>query len=415
MTHSDAVTLLLLALGVFLAPPVSARLRIPAAIGEILFGAVIVLWVPSLKHLPPFVNFLQKFGFLLVLFLAGLELDTHALLSQGPTRVLRALPFAFAVPVGSMFGAVLLHQPAVLGLIVGTISIGLSTRVLADLRLLRTPFGQSAVFTGGMGEVITIICITFISETTHGLSAFRLAIALGKLVLIFGGGYVVLTLLRDLAWWRPSWFLHLVTSNDSSEIGMRSSLALLVAFVAAATLLNVPDVLAAFIAGQTLGIIFPAREGVEPAQATASLRAKLRSTGFSFFVPIAFITVGLDLDLRALLQPGPLALGLSLTAASGLSRMLALPFLRLQVGWKDATLIGLLLSESLTMKVTVANLGVSMHALSGTTLTPAIAATTVGDIIFSILFKTLVHRRMEQDAAEVAPPALPAGLVATQR
>ncbi|MHB8577574.1 MAG: cation:proton antiporter domain-containing protein, partial [Dehalococcoidia bacterium] len=79
MTPHEAFILLLLALGVFLAPPLSARIGIPAAVGEMAFGAAIAALIPSLKHLPTFVGFLRQFGFLLVLFLAGLELDTRSL------------------------------------------------------------------------------------------------------------------------------------------------------------------------------------------------------------------------------------------------------------------------------------------------------------------------------------------------
>lgn len=407
MTSQEGVFLLLLALGVFLAPPVSVRLRIPAAIGEMLYGAILVAAFPALRHPPAFVGFLRHFGFLLVLFLAGLELNTYALVREGFTRFLRALPFGFVVPVGAMAVAVLLGYPAVLGLIVGTISIGLTTRVLNDLRLLHTPFGQVTVLTGGIGEVMTIISITLLAEAARGLNPLHLAVTTGKLFAIFGIGFVVLLLLRDLAWWRPGWFAALLTSSDSSELAMRSALALLAGFGALAVLLHVPDALAAFVAGQTLGLIFPVREDAGPVNAAVSLRDKLKSMAYAFFIPIAFITVGQDLDLKVLLQPQPLLLGLGMTLGSGLIRMLAMPLLRLQVDWGDAALMAILLSESLTMKVTVASLAVASHVLPAATLTPAIAATTAGDILFPIIFRWVAQRRLTAPEGG-GPPGLQA-------
>jgi len=400
MSATEAHFLLVLALGVFLAPPLSARLGIPTAVGEMLFGAVVVAFIPGLKHLPPFVGFLRHFGFLLVLFLAGLELDTRKLFSGGPGRFLRAVPFGLVVPIGAMLGAVLVGRPAVLGLIVGTISIGLSTRLLTDLGLLHTRIGQTSVLTGGLGEMVTIASITVLTDTVHGVSGVQLAFSLTKLLALFGVGFVALILLRDLAWWRPRWFARLVAGEDSAELGLRSAFALLAAFAAAGSLLHVPDALAAFVAGQTLGVLFPRRETGGSELTASSLRSKLRSIGFSFFVPIAFITVGQELDLSVLTHPGPLALGLVMTLASGVTRLLAMPLLRLQVEWDEAVLVAIVLSESLTMKVTVAELAVASHVLPASTLTPAVAATTAGDVVFPILFRWLMKRR-ERRAEQV--------------
>jgi Kef-type K+ transport system membrane component KefB len=409
MTPEQARILLVLAIGVFIAPPIAARFGFPAAVGEMLYGAAVVALMPGLRELPSFVTFLQRMGFLLVLFLAGMELNTRALFSGGAGRFLRAVPFGIVVPVGAMLGAALLGRPPVLGLIVGTISIGLSSRLLADMGLLRTRLGQVAVLTGGVGEMVTIVCITILSDSKDGISPLHLAASLGKLSVVFIVGLGLLVVLRDLAWWRPEWFARLLQGEDSNELGMRSALALLAAFAAVAVLLKVPDALAAFVAGQTLGFIFPLRRPDDAGSAVATLRGKLRSAGFSFFVPVAFITVGQELDFSVFTRPGPLALGIGMTVCSGLTRFLAMPLLRLQVEWDEALLVAIVLSESLTMKVTVAQLAVSTHVMSAATLTPAVAATTAGDIIFPVLFRWLMRRRERSDeaASDRTPPHAP--------
>src|SRR5207302_1773273 len=162
-----------------------------------------------------------------------------------------------------------------------TISIGLSSRLLAEMGLLRTRLGQVAVLTGGIGEIVTIISITVISDSAHTSDPLHLGWSLLRLALIFLIGFAVLTLLRDLAWWRPGWFARLLRVEDASELGMRSAFALLVGFAAVGSLLNVPDALSAFVAGQTIGVLFPLRRGEDGSGAAASLRSKLRSAGFS--------------------------------------------------------------------------------------------------------------------------------------
>src|SRR5579883_270523 len=288
MTVDQAHVLLVLALGLFLAPLVAARVRIPVAVAEMLYGAVVAGLVPSLHHLPAFATFVQRFGFLFVLFLAGMELDTHDLLARGWGALLRAVPFGIAVPVGATLVATLLGRPPVLGLIVGTVSIGLSSRLLADMGLLRTRLGQIVVLTGGIGEVVTIICIAVLSNAASSGDRLRVLLSVGALVAMFLAGLLVIGLLRDLAWWQPRWFAPLV-SDDSAELGLRSAIVLLSLFAVAAVLLDVPDALGAFVAGQALGIVFPLRRPDDAGNAVAVLRGKLRSVGFSFFLPVAFI------------------------------------------------------------------------------------------------------------------------------
>ncbi len=395
MSTSDAAVLLVLAVGVFLAPPITARLRLPSAVGELVYGAVAAALFSGLRHPPAFVSFAQNFGFLLVLFLAGLELDLRGLTAGGAGRLLRAAPFAFAVPIGSSVIAALSGQPPVLGLLVGTVSIGLTARVLTDLGLLRSRLGQVAIVTGGMGEVVTIVCLTVLGQSAHGSGAVALLLTMLRLAGLFAGGLLLLLLLRDLAWWQPLWFRRLLHPDDPSQLGLRAAMALLSAFAALAVLLQVPPVLAAFVAGLALGSIFPvtADGGVAP---SAPLRGGLAAVGLGFFVPIAFITVGGHLDPAELARPGPLALGIAITVASGLVRLLALPLVRRQADWWGSVLVVLVLSEPLTLKVTVAELSVSLHALPASTLTPAVAASTVGAVIFPTLFRLALRRKPVQ-------------------
>jgi len=119
-------------------------------------------------------------------------------------------------------------------------------------------------------------------------------------------------------------------------------------------------------------------------------------------VPVAFITVGEQLDFSVLTRAGPLTLGIVMTIASGLVRLLAMPVLRLQAEWNEALLVAIVLSESLTMKVTVATLAVASHAMPAATLTPAIAATTAGDVIYPVLFRWLMQRRQVDQPAPSA-------------
>lgn len=70
-----ATTLLIIALGAFFIPLLSERARVPAAVGEILFGILIAGHGLNIVVQSEFTHFIGDFGFAFLMFLAGMEID----------------------------------------------------------------------------------------------------------------------------------------------------------------------------------------------------------------------------------------------------------------------------------------------------------------------------------------------------
>ncbi|HIP86535.1 MAG TPA: cation:proton antiporter, partial [Aquifex sp.] len=70
-------SLILITLGVFVIPFLSPFLRIPVAVGELLYGMVLVPLMDKADL--EVINFLSFLGFSLLMFLAGLEIDWNKL------------------------------------------------------------------------------------------------------------------------------------------------------------------------------------------------------------------------------------------------------------------------------------------------------------------------------------------------
>ncbi len=396
MPENTAVSLLLFTAGAFIIPLLSKRVGLPAAACEMLYGALLGNLLPRMAQPDAFINALAQFGFILLLFLAGLEVDFVLVEREGKRGVLRSATFAVGVLLAGGTVAYALGRDLVFGLIIGAISIGVVLVILRETELNRSRFGQVVLMSGAIGEFLTILALTAYSLLRQYGAALPIVLALGKLLLLLLIGWLVLQLLSVVVWWFPHQFRRLVASNDPSELGVRAALALMTAFAAAAALLGVEEVLATFIAGAIFAYVF---------RHQGSLSDKLAAVAHGFFVPIFFIKVGLGLQLLGLQDQETLLLLAELVAASFVVRLLALPLLKLTgLSW-GASLAGvLLLSAPLTMQVAVAQVGVDLGVLAAGTTLSVLGASVVGAVIFPTIFRPLARRLQEKPGKEANTP-----------
>jgi Kef-type K+ transport system membrane component KefB len=93
MEINQASSLIIIALAVFIVPILSRYLRIPSIVGEILFGIAIGKSGLGLIMSGEWLSFLAHFGFLLLMFLSGFEIDFEYLEKQAPApRIHQTLP-----------------------------------------------------------------------------------------------------------------------------------------------------------------------------------------------------------------------------------------------------------------------------------------------------------------------------------
>jgi Kef-type K+ transport system membrane component KefB len=402
MSENQAISLLLFTAGAFLIPLLSRRVGLPAAACEMLYGAVLGNTLPQMAQPDVFITALAHFGFILLLFLAGLEVDFVLVEREGRGGVVRSAAFAVGVLGAGVAAAYALGRDVLFGLIVGAISIGVVLVVLRETSLSRSRFGQITLISGAIGEFLTILSLTAYSLLRQYGLALPMLLALGKLVLLFLFGWLVLQILGTVVWWYPHRFRRLVDSNDPSELGVRAALALMTAFAAAAVLLGMEEVLATFLAGAIFAFVF---------RHQGSLSEKLGAVAHGFFVPIFFINVGLGLRLSALGDQATLTLLLELVAASILVRLLAMPLLRLTgLGWGAACASALLLAAPLTMQVAVAQVGVSLGIFGAQTTLSVLGASVVGAVISPTLFRLFARWLREKSGTSSkvisGPPAM---------
>jgi Kef-type K+ transport system membrane component KefB len=393
MTTQQAFMLLLLAAGALVVPLLSERLGLFAAPCEILYGTLMASLVPGAARLDTFTATLGQFGLLLLLFLAGMEIDFELLRRRGRRMLIRAALAAGGLQAICFAIGWLLGWPPITVLIVGAVSISVLLVVMREDGLTQSEFGQIVLIVGAIGEFLTILMLTAFDLVGRVGVGWPLALAALKLLALLLLGYGALHGLSAAMARRPQTFARLVRSGDPCEVGVRAALAFMLAFAALAVVLQVEQLLATFIAGAVCGFAFRGRN---------ALTEKLSTMGQGFFVPIFFITVGLGLRLQDLAHSAVLSRVLGLVLALYLARLVTVPLLALAgMRWSAAFPATLLLSAPLTMQVAIAQVGINLGQLDPQTHTIILAASILGALVFPLLARPLVP-------SERAMPARPA-------
>lgn len=326
MAENPAVALFL-ALGIIILASriggtLARRVGQPRVLGELVVGVLLGPTVLDLLHAPILhgidlnetIRHLSELGVLLLMFLVGLEVNLKELAAVGKTAgiagALGAIaPVVLGLPLVMLFGYG--WQPALFaGVTLAATSVSISAQVLLELGVLRTKVGNALLATALIDDVLAILLVSLAVAVSAG-GAVQAAVDLGSLLgivarmaLYLGGAFVV-------AWFVVPRLINWISTMPAirQSYGI-PALALVVALVfgwSAEEWGGVAAITGAFIAGV----------GFSRAKADVKheIEASASQIAYSFLVPIFFVHVGLETNLRAFpLSALPLALLLLVVA-----------------------------------------------------------------------------------------------------
>ena len=386
MHGTEALTLLVFALGAFAIPPLCGKIRIPAAVGEIIFGIAAGPYALGLIELTEFTSFLAEFGFAFLMFLVGLELDFTRIEREGMRGLAGALGVAalfFIVPLGMTLAVGL---PVFMFLAFSAVSLGILMVTLNECTMTRSKAGQAMIYVGSIGEFATIIVLTAFGLYYRFGFDIRLIEEMGKLGMIFIIAYAALVVLRTLIWWWPNAFSRVVAAKDPSEIGVRAGMATMLVFVAIASMMNVEAILGSFVAGALFSFVFR-EKGV--------LESKMASIGFGFFVPIFFIWVGAKFNLAAVMNVDILPLLGLFLGITLISKIIAsLPLLARGFNLTEVFGSALLFSTPLTLLVVIARIGEEVKVLDEQMASALVLLAIVSSILLPWIFRFVMRKQL---------------------
>jgi Kef-type K+ transport system membrane component KefB len=390
--------LIVVAIG-FVAPLALAfvpALRLPPVVLQIVAGIVVGPAVLGWVEIDEPVRVLSILGLAFLLFLAGLEIDYERL--RGRLAVEAATGFAasfgLALAVGALLKATGVADDLLfVAIVLSATSLGVVVPVLRDSGRVDSSFGQLVIAAASIADFATIILLTlfFSGESSSATSTLILLAGFLGLIALLGLAIAEAEHLKRLraAFKR----LH----GTTAEIRVRGAFVLLVGLTALATNLGLELILGAFLAGSVLKLI-----DHEAMNDQEQLHGKLDAIGFGVFIPVFFVSVGINYDLDSLADASTLAqvpvFVLALLIVRGLPALLYSGSL----GRRDVIVAGLLQATSLPFIVTATAIGTSLGAIEPAGAAAFIAAGLVTVIVFPALSLTLLGGKRGSEA-KVAP------------
>ena len=399
MSNISFSGLLLVTVAAFVAPlllGLSPARRLPSVVLEIVIGILIGPSVLGWVKVDSPIQILSLLGLAFLLFLAGLEVELERL--KG--RLLMFVSGAFLLSLGlallvgfALFLGGQVLSPLFIAIVLVATALGVVVPLLKDAGESESSFGQLIIAGAMFAEFGSIILLSLFFSREATSTGTKLVLLAGFILLAAAFAFVVLRLERSM---------HLAAvlqrlQDTTAQIRVRGAFMLLVAFVALAGAFGLETILGAFIAGVILRLVDADRMMTHP-----QFRQKLEAVGFGVFVPVFFVTSGLNFNLVALLASPSTILRvpvflLALLLVRGVPALLYRPL----VGSRRAVVAGLLQATSLSFIVAASQIGLDLHLITKATGAALVAAGLLSVLIFPIIALTLLRQSKGETVPEM--------------
>ncbi len=298
---------LILALGLVIftakaAGLIFTRLHQPSVLGELVVGLVLGPSVLNLfgadifhsGHPQEILLELAEIGVILLMFVAGMEVDLREMLETGRVALLAGI-FGVAVPL--VLGALLalpfgysLLACVFIGLILTATSVSISAQTLLELGVLKSREGLALLGAAVVDDVLVIFVLSlFLALTGDGRAGPAEVVGVVARMLLFGIGAVLVGrfLIEPVT-------RRIVNLPISEGVIAWVLVATLLYAWAAEAVGQIAAITGAFLAG-----IFFARTGQRE-----EIERGMHTITYSLFVPIFLVSIGLRADARTLSANG---------------------------------------------------------------------------------------------------------------
>ncbi len=292
---TPAESIFWIALCAVLAPLLAAlvlRGKVPEVVLLLVLGVVIGPNVLDVAVTGGGIEMLRELGLGMLFLLAGYEIKVDELVGRGGRRALATWVACFAVALGligliGLSGAV--HAEVAVAIALTSTSLGTLLPILKDSGLLGSRFGRTLMNHGAYGELGPVVAMSLLLGSRGVLAS--VLVLVGFFVLAVAVHRFSARISRE-----GSALLGVVQrgGETSGQPQVRLVVLLLVTLGVAAAVFDLDVVLGAFAAGFVLRGLLPT--GHE------SLEHKLEGLAFGLLIPIFFITSGMAIDPKAVID-----------------------------------------------------------------------------------------------------------------
>jgi Kef-type K+ transport system membrane component KefB len=341
--HRFILDLLIIVLTARIFAEIAMRLKAPSVIGElfagVLIGPSILGWIEPIDAF----RFLAEVGIILLLFEVGLSTDIKRLLYTGKKSTLVAIigfvaPMLLGFSVAYwMFHMALLESLFIGGTLTAT-SIGITVRVLTELKINHSHEGQIVIGAAVLDDVLGVMLLAVLYEfSVEG----EISLANSGKVFIFVTIFFILApIMAKLI------SIGIKRFDAISELpGLLPTtiISLVLFFAWLAHAMGAPEMLGGFAAGIALSRRFflPLGLALHTDDKFSKLIEQQMQPIISLFTPIFFVVVGLSINFREInwTSPHVWEFSIVLLASAFAGKLLGALFIR--ESWSTRLMIGM--------------------------------------------------------------------------
>ena len=296
------IAILLLLVVSRVAAELAERAGQPAMIGEILAGLILGPALLDLIHESTELTAIADIGLLMLVLLAGMEIELKQLFDafRGRNVWISVMGFVAPMALGVGTGALLgldANRTIFVGLCIAITALPVSIRILMDLGRLQTPVGQRIIGAAIANDVLALLVLgVIVNANTTGAGWREIVTSAGMptvKVLVF----MIAVLVAGKAINRIVSLAHLDALREAVSGRLRvkepvfaATLVFVIVFAALAEALGLHFVVGAFFGSVLLNHELLGKQQFEQARRTAS------AVSMGFLAPLFFASIGLAFD-----------------------------------------------------------------------------------------------------------------------
>jgi Kef-type K+ transport system membrane component KefB len=371
-----------------------AFLRSPPVVGELLAGVILGPSLMGWLEASQVIQLLAEIGIILLLFEVGLETDIRQLAKTGLASLLVAvsgfvMPFILGFGVSRLvFDRALLESLFIGGTLTAT-SIGITVRVLADLKRQHSREAQIVLGAAVLDDILGVVLLALLYEFSQA-GGINVGNA-GRVMSFIAAFFVLAPLLAKLI----SLLIHRFDRLSATPGLIPTTIVSLVLFFAwLAHEMGAPELLGGFAAGLALSRRFflPFGLALRSDPDFADRIDRQMRPIIQLFVPIFFVMVGLSLNLRVIDWTSPFiwAFSLSLFGVAVLGKLLGALLLR--GPWSERFAIGIAMIPRGEVGLIFAELGRTSEILNNELYAALVMVIALTTLLSPVLLKGFYRR-----------------------
>lgn len=368
----------------------SVKLRMPSVIGELLVGIVIGPAMLNWIHPTTFINYFSELGVIVLMFIAGLEGDLKLLIKYW-APALTVATLGVIVPTGTAF--LLCHNlfnfsvkaSIFMGLVLSATSVSITIQVLKEMHRLNTRAGAIICGAAVADDIICVILLG-IASSVYGTSQHEsIWLMVLKMFLFF---VIVLLIGKFIV---PK-FLSIFQDLNATESDTAGAMILCFGTAALAVMMGMSDVLGAYFAGLA----------ISETDFEDHLEDKIEPIGYAVFIPVFFVSIGLQISFKGMQNDILFIILLIITAILGKQIGCGLAAKMFHLSWTESNVVGAGMVSRGEMALVVANVASSSHLIDQNHYTAMILVTVITTLVAPLILKLFILKSNKKVAAQDA-------------